>query len=301
MKKNLIEFCVHNAMIYFLYGYEKRRYGYGTLQEILRELSPLPEGGTSNHAIWAEWKRCVSKSLEEISEIEPSGQAEHRTYTKLQAFNAMVDFFINYYKRTLSEDLRMLMEVIYSLSESSANRAAWDDWNNGVKKALQKQDTEKPIDETMERRLTELQAYNAMIKFLDEYYEETSADFVDLIRGAMSFLSDGDTVHCTYWIDWGIAIKKVLQKQNSEKYENNEILGISVTESQAFEAMVQLFRNYFEPDPDDPDAIMFFDYLHVLPDGNSDSPTIRKKWKTCVDSALKEKPGMRKYRIFCRG
>jgi len=45
MKKDLTEFYVYNAMIDFLYGYEKRRYGYGTLQEILRELSPLPEGG----------------------------------------------------------------------------------------------------------------------------------------------------------------------------------------------------------------------------------------------------------------
>ena len=29
MKNNLTEFYVHNAMIYFLYGYEKRRYDYG--------------------------------------------------------------------------------------------------------------------------------------------------------------------------------------------------------------------------------------------------------------------------------
>ena len=55
MKKDLTEFYVYNAMIDFLYGYEKRRYGYGTLQEILRELSPLPEGGTSNPAVWEEW------------------------------------------------------------------------------------------------------------------------------------------------------------------------------------------------------------------------------------------------------
>jgi len=59
MKKNLAEFCVHSAMIYFLYGYEKRRYGYGTLQEILRELSPLPEGGTSNSAILAEYHNHI--------------------------------------------------------------------------------------------------------------------------------------------------------------------------------------------------------------------------------------------------
>jgi len=87
MKKDLTEFCVYNAMIDFLYRYEKRRYGYGTFQEILRELSPLAEGGTSNPAIWEEWKSCVSKSLEEVLETKPSGQAALRVYTKLQAFN----------------------------------------------------------------------------------------------------------------------------------------------------------------------------------------------------------------------
>jgi len=138
MKKNLTEFCVYNAMIYFLYGYEKRRYGYGTLQEILRELSPLLEGGTSNPAIWTEWESCISKSLKEVLETEPSGQAKHRTYTKLQAFNAMVDFFIDYYKRTLSGDLRILMEVICSLAESSADQAAWTNWNNAAKKSVTK-------------------------------------------------------------------------------------------------------------------------------------------------------------------
>jgi len=128
---------------------------------------------------------------------------------------------MDYYKRTLSGDLRLLMKVIYSLSESSADQVAW--------------------------------------------------------------------------IDWGCAVKKVLQEQNSKKYID-EILGISVTESQAFKAMVQFFRNYYEPEPDDPDAVMFFDYLYLLPDSNdSSSFTVMEKWKTCVGDALKEKPGVREY------
>jgi len=65
MKKNLTEFYVHNSIIDFLHGYEKRRYGYGTLQEIFRELSPLPEGGTSNPAVWEEWGKCVNECLKE--------------------------------------------------------------------------------------------------------------------------------------------------------------------------------------------------------------------------------------------
>jgi len=301
MKKNLIEFCVHNAMIYFLYGYEKRRYGYGTLQEILRELSPLPEGGTSNPAIWEEWKRCVSKSLEGTLETEPSAEAKRRTYTKLQAFNTMVDFFIDYYKRTLSGNLRALMKVIYSLAENNADQTSWNDWNSAVKKALQKQAVEKPLDKTMEKRLTKLQAFNAMVKFLDEYYEKTASDFMGGVLGCLSFTVDGSIVDAAFWEDWSIVIKKILREQNNKK-RLNETLGISLTEPQAFKAMVQLFRNYFEPDPDDPAAITFFNYLHLSPGGNSSgSSTIKEQWKQCIDNALKEKPGIRKYRILCRG
>jgi len=255
--KNLTEFYVYNAMIDFLYRYEKRRYGYGTLQEILRELSPLPEGGTSNPAVWAEWESCVNESLNKTLKTEPSGQAAHRVYTKFQVFNAMVGFFIDYYERTSSGNLRILMEVIYSLSESSTDQASWDDWNNAAKKALQKQAFEKPIDKTMERRLTKLQAYNAMIKFLDEYYEETSADFVDLMRGVMSFLPGGETIHRIYWIDWGIAVKKTLLEKNSLK-RLDKILGISITESQAFNAMAKFLKNYYTRGPD-PDIMIFFD------------------------------------------
>jgi len=293
MKKDLTEFCVYNAMIYFLYGYEKRRYGYGTLQEILCESSPLPAGGTSNPAIWAEWKVCVSKSLEKILEIEPSGQAALRVYTKLQAFNAMVDFFIDYYKRTLSGDLRVLMEVIYSLSDTSVDQAAWTDWNNAAKKALQKRAIEKPEDETMERRLTELQAFNTMTKFLDEYYEVTAFDFMGGLISSFFFLPDGGTADPAFWIEWDDAVKKVLQEQTSEKYVD-EVLGISVTELQAFKTMVQFFKDYYERGPESGITI-FFNYLYLLPDNSSGSSAIREKWKTCVDSAIKEKPGVREY------
>ncbi len=120
------------------------------------------------------------------------------------------------------------------------------------------------------------------------------------VLGCLSFTVDGGTADPAFWEDWGVALKKILQEQNSEKHED-EFLGISVTKLQAFKAMIQLFRNYFEPDPDDPDSVMFFDYLHLLPDGNSSNPTIREKWKTCVNDALKEKPGEREYLILGGG
>jgi len=192
------------------------------------------------------------------------------------------------------------MEVICSLSDSSTDQASWNDWNNAAKKVLQKQVIEKPIDGNTEKRLTKLQAYNAMVKFSDKYYEKASAHFVGTLSSLL-FTIDGGTADPAFWEDWGVAIKKVLHEQNSVKHID-EILGISVTESQAFDIMVQFFKNYYKPDPDDPNAVMFFDYLHLLPDSaGSSSSIIRKKWKTCVDSSLKEKPGIRKYLMLCRG
>jgi len=301
METKFIELHVYDAMVDFLYDYARRRYGYGILQEILRELGPLAEGGTSNPAMWAEWERCINRSLKEPLDAKSFGKVAKRKYTKIQSFNAMVDFLIYYYQRTLSGDLNKLSDIICSFPKNPIDQVAWSDWNNAAEKALQKQAIQKPVDETMERRLTELQAFNAMVKFLEKYYKETASDFMGGLLGALLFLPDGDTFDPAFWEDWGIAIKKILHEQNSEE-EIDEILGISVTELQAFNAMVQFFRNYYEPDPDDPDAVMFFDYLHLLPDGNgSSNPTIRGKWKTCVDSAIKEKPGIRDYRIACMG
>jgi len=301
MENKFIELHVYDAIVDFLYDYAQRRYGYGNLQEILRELSPLPEGGTSNPATWAEWERCINRSLKEPLDAKHFGEIAKREYTKTQSFNAMVDFLIHYYKRTLSGDLMELIDIICSFPKNPTDQAVWSDWNNAAKKALQKQDIEKPINETMERELTELQSFNAMVKFLEEYYKETGSDFMGGVLGCLSFMPDGRVVDVAFWEDWGIAIKKVLHEQNSEK-QIDEILGISITESQTFRVMVQLFRDYFKPDPDDPASVMFFDYLHLLADDKgSTNFTIKEQWKRCVDNVLKEKPGIRKYRIICLG
>ena len=61
--------------------------------------------------------------------------------------------------------------------------------------------------------------------------------------------------------------------------------------------MVKLLKDYYERGPD-PDITVFFNYLHLLSDDSSGSSRIRKKWKTCVDNALKEKPGVREYLIL---
>ena len=54
----------------------------------------------------------------------------------------------------------------------------------------------------MKVKLTKLQAYNAMVKFLDIYYEQTKSDDVGSLLGGMSFLSDDSTADPAAWEDW---------------------------------------------------------------------------------------------------
>ena len=120
------------------------------------------------------------------------------------------------------------------------------------------------------------------------------------VLSSLSFTIDGGTADPAFWDDWEVAIKKILQKHPGEK-QLDKILGVSLTGPQAFKAMVQFFKDFYERGPD-PDVLIFFDYLYLLPDDKgSVSPIIREKWKQCVDDALKEKPGTRKYLILGGG
>ena len=91
---------------------------------------------------------------------------------------------------------------------------------------------------------------------------------------------------------------EIIQEQKGEK-NIDETMGIILTEQQSFQAMVQFFKDYYEL-TSNLEAIVFLDSLHLLPDNNPNH-TIREKWKICVDNALKEKPGIRGYRIECKG
>jgi len=59
--------------------------------------------------------------------------------------------------------------------------------------------------------LTVLQAFNAMRKFLEKYYEETSSDDVGSLLGELQFLNDGETADPTAWIDWLKCVKEILK------------------------------------------------------------------------------------------
>jgi|HubBroStandDraft_4_1064222.scaffolds.fasta_scaffold325676_1 hypothetical protein len=74
----------------------------------------------------------------------------------------------------------------------------------------------------MEKKLTELEAFQAMIKFLDIYYQNTFSDDIGSLLGDMNldnFFKNGTTADPAAWEDWIECINAVLKKT---KNENNQ-------------------------------------------------------------------------------
>jgi len=62
------------------------------------------------------------------------------------------------------------------------------------------------------KKLTELQAFNAMRRFLEGYYERTNSDDVGSLLGDLQLCQDGGTFDPAAWEDWMDAVEEVLKE-----------------------------------------------------------------------------------------
>lgn len=70
----------------------------------------------------------------------------------------------------------------------------------------------------MNKNWTTLQAFKAMEKFLDGYYQRTSSDDVGSLLGDMQLVDDETiTMDSTAWQDLLDAIKELLKEENNKK------------------------------------------------------------------------------------
>jgi hypothetical protein len=65
----------------------------------------------------------------------------------------------------------------------------------------------------MEEKLTLMQAYNAMLSFLEDYYFRFDLHDLGSILGSISLMPDGKPVDPAAWVDWLNAVKRVLEKE----------------------------------------------------------------------------------------
>ena len=103
---------------------------------------------------------------------------------------------------------------------------------------------ERAIKEDISFLIQLVRSLEEAVLKLEEYYEKTSSDLIVLLLGDMLFWPTGDTIDPAAWIEWDAAVKKILHEQISKNPVNDEVMGISITESQSFRAMVQFFRHY---------------------------------------------------------
>jgi len=68
----------------------------------------------------------------------------------------------------------------------------------------------------MENKLTKLQAFNAMVKFLEGYYEKTKSDDIGSLLGDLQLFSDGGTFDPAAWDDWIESVTAILKKNEEQ-------------------------------------------------------------------------------------
>lgn len=61
-------------------------------------------------------------------------------------------------------------------------------------------------------KLTEKQAFKAMVLFLEGFYERTNSNDVGGLLGDLILLQDGSTADPAAWDDWMKCVHKVLNK-----------------------------------------------------------------------------------------
>jgi hypothetical protein len=62
-------------------------------------------------------------------------------------------------------------------------------------------------------KLTETEAFEAMVLFLEGFYERTQSDDVGALLSQMMILEDGTTADPAAWDDWMKSVHRVLNKE----------------------------------------------------------------------------------------
>jgi len=90
----------------------------------------------------------------------------------------------------------------------------------------------------MQKKLTELQPFNAMVKLFKKYYDLDSSGDIAVIAGSMNFLQDKKTVDEAKWEIWTECLDVNLKHKKLKNYNY-------VTVLQAFLAIGHFLEGFF--------------------------------------------------------
>ena len=134
----------------------------------------------------------------------------------------------------------------------------------------------------MKKKLTKLQAYNAMSKLLIMYYDLDPTGDIGIIGGSMSFLEDKKTVDDTMWINWTKSLDLMFKHKNLRNYNH-------LTALQAFLAMGIFLENYFGKNDLAKDIEFLEKNIKIAAEHKKVNLLLWKNWLKCVDVVLSVK------------
>lgn len=132
------------------------------------------------------------------------------------------------------------------------------------------------------KKLTKLQAYNAMSKLLIMYYDLDPTGDIGIIGGSMSFLEDKKTVDDAMWINWTKSLDLMFKHKNLRNYNH-------LTALQAFLAMGIFLENYFGRNDLAKDIEFLEKNIKIAAEHKKVNLLLWKNWLKCVDVVLSVK------------
>jgi hypothetical protein len=141
-----------------------------------------------------------------------------------EAYDAMIDYLDKDYERTHSVDVVSLLDGMCLLKDNnkSADPGAQEEWKESVDKILSQNprvrhnvsyEKDTLNMENTEKILTIDEAYDAMIDYLEGYYERISrSSEVGAILARMYLLADGTSAEPSALEDWKKSVDKILNQ-----------------------------------------------------------------------------------------
>lgn len=140
-------------------------------------------------------------------------------------------------------------------------------------------------------KLTKLQAYNAMVKLFQIYYDLDPSGDLGIIIGCMSFLQDKKTVDTARWEIWGECLDSMLQHKNLRNYNH-------LTAWQAFLVVGLYLEEYFGTVDLARDIEFLEANIRLAADHKIIDTTLWKNWLQCVDEVLAVKDSRTYFRLL---
>jgi len=133
----------------------------------------------------------------------------------------------------------------------------------------------------MQKKLTRLQAYNVMLKYLENEYHQNESDYLGNILSNSEFLSDKTPGDRASWSDWKQAINITALKDKSLKNKNR------LTLLQTCKAMFNYINFYANFYPEKPkDFINLLQLLESLQNKYNTQDPVWQEWLSIVNDII---------------